>query len=153
MSRTFQRYPTGPEFVVQSILGINHGGLGQALYLLYFPFCPFLNLLSFRRCCFMGRPNHTRYQSFCILTRPFSPENDAIHLQPFCDLPTNHNQPGRHWFMDYRRGDSSSGNQHELFLGFSQLARSGFGRWDAHNTGARFRCRNRALSAVVWLGR
>lgn len=58
--------------------------------------------------------------------------------------------------MDCRRGDSSSGNQHELFLGFSQLARLGFGGRNINNAGARFRCCDRSfdtLSAVVRLGR
>lgn len=52
-----QRYPTGQEFVVQSIVGINHGGLGK-FHLLS------IEMFSYHpldRCCLVGRPNDERY--------------------------------------------------------------------------------------------
>ena len=52
-----QRYPTGQEFVVESIVGINHNGRGRN---------DFLNMEAlsnlFFRCGRLERPNYERHQ-------------------------------------------------------------------------------------------
>ena len=83
-----QRYPTGQEFVVQSIVGINHGGLGR-FHLLSIVILSY-HLLD--RCRLMGLPNDDRYHGVRLRAGNVAQADDAVHPQPVGFIPPDHDQ-------------------------------------------------------------